>query len=83
MTEHSLEILNRVGDPELWEKAQWSGTTFRWHPTSAQPPVMGIVFANAEAGRTIFKEWQKLVGGCEDKFEEIRVCIIDGTDPPG
>jgi hypothetical protein len=83
MPRHIPEILLRLSDPELWENAKWSATTFRWHPTGEQPPIIGIVFDNAEAGRNIFKEWQQLIGGCEDKFEEIRVCIIDGTDPSG
>jgi hypothetical protein len=29
------------------------------------------------------KEGQAPVGGCENKFEEVRVGIIDGTTPPG
>jgi hypothetical protein len=83
MPRHAPEILTRLIVPDLWDKARWSATTFRWHPTSEQPPIMGIVFEDAEAGRAIFRDWQRLVGGCDDKFEEIRVAIIDGTSPPG
>ena len=28
----------------LWAKAKWSATTYKWHPASETPPVMGLVF---------------------------------------
>ena len=40
-------------DP-LWAEAQWSATTFQWHPASEAPPLMGLVFENEEAGLEIF-----------------------------
>ena len=60
-----------------WHEAQWSGTTFRWHPTSEAPPVMGLVFENATAARTIFSEWIALAGN-QDQYEELRVSIVEG-----
>src|SRR5207245_6765272 len=41
-------------DP-LWLLSGWSATTFRWHPRSEQPPVMGLVFENGEAGKKLFR----------------------------
>jgi hypothetical protein len=64
----------------LWAKAGWSATTFQWHPTSEAPPIMGLVFDNAEAGREIFREAEGQMNH-EDRFEEIRVAIIEGTVP--
>lgn len=65
----------------LWIEAGWSSTTFRWHPTSAAPPVMGIVFSNAEKGRELFRGLIEEFGNA-DEAEELRVSIIEG-DVPG
>ena len=63
-----------------WSEARWSATTFRWHPTSEAPPIMGIVFDNAEAGLEIFREAERQMNHT-DRFEEIRVSIIEGPVP--
>ena len=57
-------------DPR-WMEAQWSATTSKWHPTSEAPPIMGLVFDNAEAGKQIFREAQGQMNN-EDRFEEMR-----------
>jgi hypothetical protein len=64
----------------LWAEAKWSATTYKWHPTSEAPPVMGLVFENVEAGLEIFREAERQMNH-EDRFEEIRVSIIEGTVP--
>ena len=64
----------------LWTEARWSATTFRWHPQSEAPPIMGIVFDNAEAGLEIFREAERQMNHT-DRFEEIRVSIIEGPVP--
>lgn len=64
----------------LWSEAQWSATTFKWHPTSEAPPILGLVFENAEAGREIFRESERQMNHA-DTFEEIRVSIIEGAVP--
>jgi hypothetical protein len=64
----------------LWEKAAWSATTFQWHPISEAPPLMGLVFDNEEAGLEIFREAERQINH-EDRFEEIRVSIIEGAVP--
>jgi len=64
----------------LWAEAKWAATTFRWHPTSEAPPIMGIVFDNAEAGKEIFREAKRQMNH-SDRFEEIRVSIIEGPVP--
>lgn len=64
----------------LWAQAGWSATTFQWHPTSEAPPVMGLVFDNAEMGLEIFREAERQMNH-EDRFEEIRIAIIEGAIP--
>ena len=43
----------------LSSEASWSATTFRWHPTGEAPPIMGLVFDNADAGKEIFREAER------------------------
>lgn len=64
----------------LWAEARWSATTYKWHPASEAPPVMGLVFENVEAGLEIFREAKRQMNH-EDRFEEIRVSIIEGAVP--
>lgn len=62
----------------LWIEAIWSSTTFQWHPTSEAPPIMGIVFENAEKGLELFRTLSK-EGDQTDRFEELRISIIEGS----
>jgi hypothetical protein len=64
----------------LWAEARWSATTFQWHPTSEAPPIMGLVFDHAEAGKEIFREAERQMNH-KDRFEEIRISIIEGPVP--
>jgi transcription elongation factor Elf1 len=64
----------------LWPEARWSATTFQWHQASEAPPIMGLVFDNADAGKEIFREAERQMNH-EDRFEEIRVSIIEGPVP--
>lgn len=62
----------------LWIKARWTATTFQWHPTSEAPPILGLVFENAEAGRQLFRELEAAYNHT-DRFEEMRISIIEGA----
>ncbi len=61
----------------LWAEAKWSATTYQWHPTGDAPPVMGLVFDNVDAGLQIFRDAERQLNH-EDRFEEIRIAIIEG-----
>ncbi len=60
-----------------WNNVRWHGTTFRWHPDSAAPPIMGLVLDNRDAATALFRTWKDLSGN-QDSFEELRVTIIEG-----
>lgn len=62
----------------LWAEARWASTTFQWHPTSEAPPIMGIVFENAEKGKELFRTFAKTCNH-SDRFEELRISIIEGS----
>jgi hypothetical protein len=62
----------------LWSKARWKATTYRWHPDSERPPVMGIVFEDAEAGKELFRGLEAAYNHT-DRFEEMRISIIEGS----
>ena len=44
------------------------------------PPILGLGFANEDAARQIFKDWNERYGP-RDEFEELRVSIIEGKIP--
>jgi len=47
---------------ELWDAANWKATTFKWHPSSAAPPIMGIVFQNSIHAYELFGLWNESNG---------------------
>ena len=71
-----LPVIRFLGN-DVWEDVDWSGTAFRWHSTSEAPPVMGLVFENASAARSLFSDWIALAGN-QDLYEELRVTIVEG-----
>lgn len=74
-----LPAVELVNDPD-WEDAGWCATTFRWHPTSEAPPVLGLVFADGEKGRAVFARWVRQYQN-QDELDEIRVSVIEGEIP--
>lgn len=63
----------------LWDKARWKATAYVIFPDLNQPPFMALGFADSEAGKSIFVEWQKKIGRI-DSNEQLRVSIITGVD---
>lgn len=64
-------------DIELWDSARWKGTAFLHDPSGTEPPGLGLLFEDIEAGKRIFSGWRHLVGRI-DQYEEIRVSVIRG-----
>ena len=64
-------------DIELWDSARWKGIAFLHDPSGIEPPGLGFLFENIDAGRRIFSGWRERVGTV-DEYEEIRVSIIRG-----
>jgi hypothetical protein len=60
---------------DLWNEAQWQGTFLFLYENT--PPVLGFAFRNEKPARQIFEEWHKRYGQ-GDKFEELRISIIEG-----
>lgn len=61
----------------LWDRADWAGTFFMWPENSKCPPMLALLFKNADAGAEIFSHWQKELGKV-DKHERLRLTIIHG-----
>lgn len=62
-------------DIPTWDKAGWGGTCYGWD--DRQPPFIGLMFKNLEAGRKIFTDWLVRWGG-EDAQDALRVTIVTG-----
>lgn len=69
-------VVRFVNSP-LWDNAAWVATTFRWHPASEAPPILGLIFADAPSGEELFRQWVSECGNA-DELEELRVSIIEG-----
>ena len=62
----------------LWREAKWSSMNFQFHPKSEVPPILGVVFENAEKGKELFGAFAKSCNH-SDRFEELRISIIEGS----
>lgn len=62
-------------DIPVWDKARWGGTCYGWD--DRQPPFMGLMFRDLEAGKKIFTGWHNRWGR-EDAEDALRVTIVTG-----
>ncbi len=63
----------------LWDRAKWTGTFFIWPLENQAPPVLALMFRNAEAGSEIFDQWRKELGTV-DRQNRLRLTIIRGIN---
>jgi len=75
MSEEKNLYITSVINIEKWDEAKWKGTLFMTN--FKDPPYMGFVFQNKQAGIDIFKGWLDRFGK-RDQNEEIRIAIIEG-----
>ena len=62
-------------DVELWNRAGWRATFFRWG--GGKPPMLGLAFQDQQAAQKIFEGWHERYGD-SDTYEELRVSIVEG-----
>jgi len=62
-------------DIPVWDKARWGGTCYGWD--DRQPPFMGLMFRDFEAGKKIFTDWHSRWDR-EDAEDALRVTIVTG-----
>lgn len=76
-TKHSqMETVSLIREV-LWNHAGWFGTAFMMSVDYSFPPVIALMFKNAEAARDIFTEWRNELGST-DTAEKLRLTIIQG-----
>lgn len=46
-------------DVDKWNKAGWCAMMYLMYPVSDKPPILGFVYKDFEAAKSIFKQWQK------------------------
>jgi hypothetical protein len=64
-------------DIDKWNEARWTATAFLHDQDGTEPPYLGLVFENIEAGRAIFTDLLERLGPV-DAFEELYVSIVEG-----
>jgi hypothetical protein len=76
-TKHSqMETVSLIREV-LWNRAGWFGTAFIMSADYSFPPVLALMFKNADAAGEIFAEWRKELSS-SDKDERLRLTIIKG-----
>lgn len=75
---HSDVVVRSIINPRLWDAAEWKGMMYGV-TMPGQPPVLGLMFANASKGEAIFKDWHARFGR-EDSQDEIHISVIKGID---
>lgn len=65
-------------DTALWDKATWMGIAILSDKKSA--PYLGLLFTDRESAIKIFEQWIDRLGHI-DKYEEIRISVIEGDIP--
>lgn len=66
--------------PALWEQAGWHGMGYVFDRHEQEPPRVGPIFRDAEAGCRIFDSWRRRFGP-EDRFEVIRLVLVPDLAP--
>ncbi len=71
---HKMLGVRSVIDVPTWDKAVWKGCGY---PSIGNelPPIMALLFEDADAGWKIFERWRTRFG-CRDKNDEIAISII-------
>jgi hypothetical protein len=69
-------VLSLINIP-LWDKAEWRGTAYLWHPDVT--PTLSLGFGKPELGKQIFKELRTKLGEIDEK-EHLRITIVTGVD---
>ena len=72
--------VSSVIDLDLWNEARWKGCVYMVDPKGESPPLLGLLFRDRAAAQKIFEGWHARFGP-EDKEDEIRISIIEGTVP--
>ena len=61
-------------DLDKWNKAHWKGTLYLFQPDYV--PVLGLLFENYEAGKSIFEAWKKdSIDGKIDEFVSLSFIV--------
>jgi hypothetical protein len=69
-------VLSLINIP-IWDKAEWCGTAYLWHPDVT--PTLSLGFGKPELGKQIFKELRAKLGEIDEK-EHLRITIVTGVD---
>jgi hypothetical protein len=71
---HRNVQMRSVIDYNLWNTAGWKGILYASHGPQA-PPVVGLLFTDREAARSIFERWRERFGNV-DREDEIYLSIV-------
>jgi hypothetical protein len=74
-------FISELIDQEEWEQAKWkNGVGYLWSKNDEGPPAIILFFESMKKGEKLFSDLIKKVGQ-EDKLEQLRVSIVEGSVP--
>jgi hypothetical protein len=76
--QNEIATFSLIREP-LWNRAEWYGAAFDWHP--GRPPVLCLAFKNANPAFQIFSHWRTELGRY-DREERLRIPIPSGSCTP-
>ena len=75
---HEDLSVSSIINQHLWDKARWNGMSYGYSP-NGEPPMVGLMFKNADNAKAIFREWRERFGKVDEK-DEIRISVVKGID---
>jgi hypothetical protein len=76
---HSQVRVFSLIDMPLWDKAGWHGVGFAFGPDLNEPPILALVFRNAEAAKEIFEGWRTKLGEVDEE-DQLHLSLITGVN---
>jgi hypothetical protein len=75
---HGDLSVSSIINQHLWDKARWNGMSYGYSP-NGEPPMVGLMFKDADSAKAIFREWRKRFGKIDEE-DEIRISVVKGID---
>lgn len=74
---HNALSTSGLVNVDLWRQAGWRG--FLYTQWAGQPPILGIMFEDHEAGRKLFRGWRRRLGEVDEQ-ERLVLGVMTGVN---
>ncbi len=74
VTHREIQTVSLIREA-IWNEAEWRGVVFATAPDPSVPPILALLFKNADAGLKIFRGWHDEFGDV-DEGDRLRIAIF-------